>query len=292
MDNLLPPVSFKEEAMDLGVDIISLEDIAANSHLYKPDPSKPHQLKFYNLIFFKTGSGNHFVDFKWYPVQKNSIVYITKDQINAFDCNAGLKGFCLIFTESFFVKALAHLSKDFVFEVFNPQLYSPVWSDNTPSDIFKYLLLFEKEYKDNTSSYKESILSALFVVILSKARSLQKESSYNAGDRLNIKLFSHFVDLLETNFVQSRSALFYANLLQVSYKHLNTICKDLVHKTAKTVIDEFIVLQAKRRLINTGIKSTQLAYELGFEDATNFTKYFKKHTGLTPKMFKNSVLKD
>ena len=56
-----------------------------------------------------------------------------------------------------------------------------------------------------------------------------------------------------------------------------------------SIINDFIVLQAKRKLINSDIKSAQLAHFLGFEDPTNFTKYFKKLTGLTPKSFKNTT---
>ncbi len=289
MDNQLPPVSFKEEAIGLGIDIITLENISANKNIYKPDPSKPHQLKFYNLIFFTEGQGNHFVDFNWYPVQKDSIVYVTKDQINAFDCSSGMKGFCLIFTESFLVKTLAHLPKDFVFQVFNQQLFSPVLHLKTYSDIFEYLLLFKNEFEQNKSSNKGSILSSLFVIILVKAQGIRKDHSQSYTDTSKTRLFINFITLLEGHFTQSRSALFYAEKLHLSYKHLNTICKDLINKTAKTVIDDFIVLQAKRSLINTHIKSTQLAYTLGFEDATNFTKYFRKNTGLTPKEFRNSL---
>ncbi|MBI0400047.1 helix-turn-helix transcriptional regulator [Cyclobacterium marinum] len=57
-------------------------------------------------------------------------------------------------------------------------------------------------------------------------------------------------------------------------------------------MDDFIILQAKRNLINSTTNSAELAYKLGFEDPTNFTKYFKKNTGLTPKSFIKSLKRD
>ncbi|MGB2684580.1 MAG: helix-turn-helix domain-containing protein, partial [Olleya sp.] len=72
--------------------------------------------------------------------------------------------------------------------------------------------------------------------------------------------------------------------------HLNTICKATIAITAKQFIDQFVVLEAKRLLINSEIKSTELAYSLGFEESTNFVKYFKKHTGFTPNKFKKNYL--
>lgn len=88
----------------------------------------------------------------------------------------------------------------------------------------------------------------------------------------------------------SRNANFYAKKLNITYKHLNSICKDVADVTAKQFIDAFIILEAKRLLINSEMKSTELAYTLGFEEPTNFVKYFKKYTGLTPNTFKNDYI--
>ena len=87
----------------------------------------------------------------------------------------------------------------------------------------------------------------------------------------------------------SRNAEFYANQMNITYKHLNEICKEIINSTAKQFIDDFVLLEAKRQLTNSGIRSTDLAYQLGFREPTNFVKYFKKHTGLTPNQFKSSL---
>ena len=88
------------------------------------------------------------------------------------------------------------------------------------------------------------------------------------------------------HFTESRNADFYAKKMNITYKHLNVICKEVVNITAKRFIDEFVILEAKRQLINSAVKSTELAFSLGFEEPTNFIKYFKKFTGLTPNRFK------
>ena len=75
-----------------------------------------------------------------------------------------------------------------------------------------------------------------------------------------------------------------------TYKHLNIVCKEVINKTAKQYIDEFVILEAKRNLVNSTIKSTELAYLMGFEESTNFVKYFKKHTGFTPNHFKKNMI--
>jgi AraC-like DNA-binding protein len=285
----IPHIEFNPATIgNFGIEIISIEKITQNKEQYTHNPELPHQLKFYTLIFFTQGTGRHFIDFNWYPVQQNSLVYLTKEQVNAFEFSENLKGFCVIFTESYFVDCFSNLSKDFVFRLFNPQLFSPILQIPKESDFNTYFNLLQKEYNNSKSFNKKTVIESLFVILVSKAEHIKQNQTFHIKDSSKIMVFQKFTSLIEQNLSKSRSAAFYATELTISYKHLNTICKELLNKTAKSVIDDFVILQAKRHLINSDIKSTELAYKLGFEDPTNFTKYFKKNTGLTPKSFLKS----
>ncbi len=288
----IPHIDFKAPInQDFGFEVMTISQISDSKKEHLHNPEQPHKLGFYILIFFTEGEGEHFIDFNWYPVQQNSLVYLTKDQINAFKFSDSLKGLCIIFNEDYFVQSFSHLPKDFIFRLFNPQLFSPVLQISEESDFKNYLLLLKKEYDKINVINKKTITESLLVILLSKAESHSQAQSFYSLDSPKISIFQKFNNLLAEKFTESRSAVFYSDELSISYKHLNTICKSLIHKTAKNVIDDFIILQAKRSLINSPIKSTELAYSLGFEDPTNFTKYFKNHTGLTPNSFKNSYSK-
>lgn len=286
----IPQLGFSPaESSNEGFEIVSIDKIEQHRLEHKVDPEKPHQLNFYNLIYFTEGEGKHFIDFKWYSVKANSIVYLAKDQVNAFKFSPKLKGYCIIFSEAYFVKLLAHLPSDFISRLFNPQLVSPVLSIPTSADLHEYIELLRREYALPNTPKKSMIIDALFVIVLAKAESLKLEEDIVLLDHVRLKIFQEFITLLGEQFSMNRSAQYYAKKLAISYKHLNELCKALRNKTAKSIIDEFIILQAKRNLINSDIKSTQLAYKMGFEDPTNFSKYFKKHTGITPKAFKNRM---
>ena len=288
----IPHIQFNASTnKNFGFEIIPIEKIAREKDKYNHDPELPHQLKFYNLIFFTHGTGRHFIDFNWLPVKENSLVYLTKEQVNAFDFSNNLKGFCIIFTEQYFVSCFSKLSKDFVFRLFNPQLFSPILQIPKQSDFVSYFNLLQKEFNNTASFNYKTIIDSLFVVLVCKAEDLKKSETLHIKDNLKIKVFQKFISLIETHLPKSRSAVFYARELTITYKHLNEICKVLVHKTAKNVIDDFVVLQAKRNLINSDLKIVEIAYKLGFEDPTNFSKYFKKNTGLTPNLFIKSIKK-
>lgn len=290
MNKDIPHIKFTPAVNDnFGFEIIPIDKIIQNKEQYLHDPELPHQLKFYNLIFFTQGSGRHFIDFNWYPVQQNSLVYLAKEQINAFEFLEDLKGFCIIFTEQYFVDCFSNLSNDFIFRLFNPQLFSPILQIPKESDFENYFNLLKKEYTHSESFNHKTIVDSLFAILISKAENLKQNQTFQLKNHSKIIIFQKFSSLIEKNLTISRSANFYANELAITYKHLNEICKELVNKTAKNVIDDFVILQAKRNLINSTIKSSELAYKLGFKDPTNFTKYFKKYTGYTPNSFVKSL---
>lgn len=292
MTKNIPHLDFKPAKEEtFGFEVVPIEKIAKIKSSSGHSPRLPHQLKFYTLIFFTEGSGRHYIDFNWYPVQKNTLIYLSKDQVNAFDFTGDLQGYCIVFTEEFFVNIFSSLTDDFVFRLFNPQLFSPLLNISNESEFIVYFNLLLKEFRAPRSVSYVNIITSLLTIIFSKAESITRNMSFSMNDYSKVLLFQKFSTLVEKHHAESRSAIYYADILAITYKHLNVICKALVQKTAKGVINDFIILKAKRNLINASVNSNELAYQLGFEDPTNFTKYFKKHTGLTPKSFTKSIEK-
>ena len=127
-----------------------------------------------------------------------------------------------------------------------------------------------------------TFLNLLFSALLTKLNTARPNISDNYLSESRRKIFSQFMVLLENNYTSLRDATIYAELLNITYKTLNKICKLATNQTTKQLIDAYIILEAKRKLTIEDIRIQQLADELGFDEATNFIKYFKKHTLLTP----------
>ncbi|MCB0516319.1 MAG: helix-turn-helix transcriptional regulator [Chitinophagales bacterium] len=288
----IPKVNYKPQSTeDFGLDIVSIDNIKQRQDNKTHHSEQPHQLKFYTLIYFTQGSGRHYVDFEWYPVQKNTVVFLTKEQVHAFDFSTDLDGYCLVFNEGYFVKYTTQFSDNFIFRFLNDQLSSPTVLLPEDADFFTYFTLLLSEFNTPNTFNHQLIINSLFTIVVSKVEQIRQLYYKGITDKSKISLFQIFTQLIEKHYTENRNALFYANTMAVTYKHLNLVCKTVINKTAKNVIDDFVVLQAKRKIINTDMKSTEIAYSLGFEDPTNFTKYFKKHTGITPKLFIQSINK-
>lgn len=288
--NDIPNVEYRQnKGYKLGIEIVSLEKIHKYKDRYDPNPELPHQLQFYNFIFFTSGEGRHFVDFTWHHIDQPTFLYMAKGQVMAFDFSGTLQGYCVIFTEAYYLSCYAQCPEGFHSKMLTPQLFSPLNHLSKESDFSHYFDKLSHELTQEESPQQDAIVRSLFVILIAKVEASNHSHKSDLLEGEKFQQFQQFYALLQEGYTQSRSAAHYANELAITYKHLNEICKSVQRKTAKEIIDDFVLLKAKRMLVNSEVKSNALAYELGFEDPTNFTKYFKNLTGFTPKSFKKSL---
>lgn len=288
MNKDIPNIAFNpKDDKNIGIDILTIESLALRKDEADHNPEKAHQVTFNMFVFYTAGNSKQLVDFVWHPVEKNSIIHLAKGQINAFHFTPGLQGYILLFTDAYLKKQINLLPKNEIERLFNSHLFAPKMVVPSHSNVATYFQLFFDEFHQDTANYNtENTYHALLSIIFSKLEQLKQYQTYHLKQSNKLTRFLDFKALLEKHYTQSRNADFYAEKLHLSYKHLNSICKEIVTLTAKQFIDEFIILEAKRLLVNSDIKSSELAYNIGFEEPTNFVKYFKKHTGVTPNYFK------
>ncbi|MEL0642894.1 helix-turn-helix domain-containing protein [Olleya sp. Ti.3.14] len=292
MEKNIPNIEFDSSKPDnSGIEILTIKSLFDRKNEIAHNPEKAHQLAFNMIVFYTAGQSKHLVDFVWHEVKQNTIVHLSKGQINAFQFNQGLQGYIILFTEDYLKKHINTLPKNELIRLFNAHLFSPIIQASQKSNVLNYIELFYEEYSNIEEDYnQENTYKALYSIIFSKLERLKEYQTIHLKKSDKLNRFLEFKSLLEKNYIKSKNADFYANKLNITYKHLNTICKDIVSVTAKQFIDAFVILEAKRLLLNSEIKSTELAYSLGFEEPTNFVKYFKKHTKFTPNSFKKDYI--
>jgi transcriptional regulator, araC family len=92
--------------------------------------------------------------------------------------------------------------------------------------------------------------------------------------------------LLETHFSIQHQLAFYSDALSCHEKTLNQTCRQYAGLTAKQFINQRILLESKRLLAYTKASVKEIAWQLGFEEATHFGKFFKKEMPKTPLAFR------
>ncbi|MEM6380807.1 MAG: helix-turn-helix domain-containing protein, partial [Bacteroidota bacterium] len=78
----------------------------------------------------------------------------------------------------------------------------------------------------------------------------------------------------------------YASQLNISKVYLSEVVKKTTGKPAKVLMQEMVIYKAKTLLKQSNNPIATIAYELGFEDASNFVKYFKGQVGITPSAYR------
>jgi AraC-like DNA-binding protein len=97
-----------------------------------------------------------------------------------------------------------------------------------------------------------------------------------------------FKDILYKDFRRVKTVGAFAQMINITEKRLIQATMSTLGKTPKQIIDEKIILEAKRLSIYTSNSIKEISYQLGFEETSNFIKYFKKHVDMTPIEFRES----
>jgi AraC-like DNA-binding protein len=287
----IPQIKFSPiNHKNFGIEIIELSQIYQRSNdKTLPFITKPHRVVFHNLLYITKGTGTHFIDFNSYPVKAGSVIFINKNQVHAFDLQNKPQGKLIIFTDEFITTIFSTIKTPLFTPSYLLKTYSPVFSltEKTKGSCGVLLAEIHKEYHLEKADL--GFLNLLFSALLTKLMSARSQAYDHLLSESRANIFIQFIELLEENHTTTRNAQVYADMLHITYKSLNQICKLATKQTTKQLVDAYIILEAKRKLSIENIRVQQLADELGFDEITNFVKYFKKNTLLTPSQFKKSM---
>lgn len=289
----IPKVGFNHnKTQQAEFEIFELESLyQRNFELATHHPEHPHRISFFNLIYIEEGSGTHMVDFKEYPLSPGAFIFIQREQVHAFDFVCKVKGKIILFTQSFLDQVHANMRL--------PN-YTPTHLNSQHTPLIKLdkennqrcQTLINEMIKENLHAQSDPlILMYLFSTLSLMLHRLRPELRPDVLSQGQSIKFARFLDLLFIHFNKIRDGNWYASQINTTYKTLNQICKLATNLTAKQLIDSYTIIEIKRCLVVSSITSQQVAYDFGFEDASNFVKYFKKQVGLTPSQFQKKYLK-
>lgn len=281
-------VKFKNQSNpNSAFDLIKLEDLFQREH---PDhsPERLHKVEFFILILITEGQGYHTVDFTHYKFKKGSLLTIRKDQIHKFHKSNGVKGYLLLFTDEFLVSYLEKMETQKTLQLFNELLGVPKiqLSGAYLETINNIVGRIENEYFNLMDDYSLGIIRSELHILITKLYRIKSKDNQIIIDKKYLSQFIEFQKLVEHNVIKASRVTDYAKMMAISTKTLNSISKSIVNKTAKEFIDEIYTKQIKRLLINTSLSVKEIAYTSGFEENTNFYKYFKRQVGMTPEQFR------
>lgn len=104
------------------------------------------------------------------------------------------------------------------------------------------------------------------------------------------ELTHRFLQLAQKHHPARRPLSFYSDRLFVTTKHLSETVKSVTGRTAGRILHELLTGEAKRLLSAGGLSIAEVAYRLNFEEPSQFSKFFHRMTGVSPRVFRQRVL--
>ena len=251
---------------------------------------EPHRHDSYLMVFFTNGSGIHEVDFDRFEIKKGSLFVLQPGQMHHWSLSEDIEGFVIIFSQELYNLYFGQ-KKINDYNFYNSILNRPevVFENEELSKILPYFNLLIQENNHNNKLQLDKMLNLLDCIHIEISRKYGETYSHQTHS-YNIKI-SAFEMLLEEHFRTQKLPSFYADQLHITLKHLNRICNEILQKTATEVIMDRVILEIKRMLIDKQLAVNEVAYTLGYEDYSYFSRVFKKQTGISPTEFRNVSLR-
>ncbi|ASZ13298.1 helix-turn-helix domain-containing protein [Chitinophaga pendula] len=241
----------------------------------------PHRDDHYMFIIQRKGYSLWELDFNEVALEGACLCYVTPGQVHRYIEKKHCEGW-ITFVETGMISKQCR-------EIFDTYLNTQQAAIAQADDIsFKIAPLIEEVVQEQgplQKSLLKSLAEALITEIASKIVQTQNSITHMAGQKYNTIV--RFKQMIVANFKELKQVKAYAALLNITPLYLNEIVKEATGFPASYWITQEIVLEAKRLLHYTPLDIKQIAYELGYEDHTYFSRFFKKNTGMTASVFRS-----
>ncbi len=247
---------------------------------------------FYKILYNRSDLFVICVDGFTRHIKKNQIVCLTPFQkvslqVNPYDYNL------LMFNREFYC---IHENDEEVScngVLFFGSTEVPVLSlEKEEQDKFQTLFSVFRDELNTIDDIQGEMLRMLLKRLIIKCTRLAKKQ-YVPGklEEHERDLIRNFNILVEKHYKEKKQVSDYARMLNKAPKTLSNIFSSADHKSPLKVIHNRILLEAKRYLLFSDMILKEIAYEIGFDDQSQFSRFFKNETGLAPSDFRNSYTK-
>jgi AraC family transcriptional activator of pobA len=268
---------------------LMVEPLEQNEHL-----TAVRRNPFYSAIWIKKGEGRFRVDLADWPFSDNSMLFFTPYQPFNLHPEGVIEGVALHFHSDFFCIE-KHKKEVACNGVLFNNLYEPpsVFVDDGARNEFEGILnSMVVEMKAGEFAQTEMLVTWLKLFLIKASRLKVQQSPQALADVAGDKepfLLARLKDHIEAHYRSKHTPADYAELLHITPKTLGKLVKTHWNRTPTAIIQERILVEAKRELYLTNKSVKEIAWELGFGDEFYFSRLFKKNVQVSPQVYRETV---
>lgn len=260
--------------------------------MFGQQTDKPHRHNYYTVLWSHNKSGKHIVDYQEFEMQENDVFFVSPGQVHQVQHNESPKGTVILFSCDF-------LSKNYISESFisNLKLFDeisstpPIQVDELSAASLQDIVKKMREILSNDDTFKFDKIGAYLKLFLIECNKFAHQPNTDNTQTLQSAkiILQNFKEKLEENFVFWKQVNQYSKELNISPDYLNEVVKSSVGRTAKELIQQRIIIEAKRLGLHTDLSTKEIAFNLGFDEPSHFSRFFKNAEGNSFSNFRNSL---
>lgn len=286
---MLNPSAFtlvNQQNGNLAFKLFTFEDNSHFDHIQRNN--------YFSLVWVKEGSGKLKADFSEYNFSSNTLFAFAPYQPFMIAPAEAIKGIAIHFHPEFFCIYKHHKEVSCNGVLYN-NIYSPpfVTIDSTSAATLEMVCQqIKTEMQNPELAQYELLVSYLKIFLITAARlkmQQQPEVTIELKDQKEPFILQKLKDAIEDNFKTRHSPADYAAMLYITPKALAKITKTHFNKTLSSLINERIIIEAKRELYLTNKTIKEIAYELGYDDEYYFSRFFKVNAEVSPQLYRDTV---
>ncbi len=273
----MPPYDIPVHNIEENVFMMPIE----KGHQYNLNGTHSHS--FYEILYFTQVEEDsvHEIDFVRSPIKTEYVYLIKPGQVYRMDLKVE-QGFLIAVKSEYF----NHIRMYFKEHV-GYKLPNRICIDNNDIEIVKQII--EALFKETGENRRNELINThLHTLLTFMMLSHHKDTGVSYIDNR----ISDVISLIEEFYRSEHETSFYAAKVSLGNKRLNALATRELGMTVKQLIQERLVLEAKRRISYGNETFKSIAFGLGFKDTSYFSRFFKQHTEQTPEEFKSSIIND
>lgn len=240
-----------------------------------------HRDDHYMFILQQKGSFVCEIDFKEIKLTKASLCFVLPGQVHRYLQQRNNTGW-FMFADT----ALVDEQHRTIFDTY--QHVHQVIAVQPDDPVFNTLPILDQLLHQEHHSLKSSLIASVTETVtgMIAAKLIQPRAAGRGIGGQKYAITTRFKQLVKQQYKELKQVMQYADQLNITPLYLNEVMKEITGFPASYWIQQEVILEAKRLLYYTTLDVKQVAYELGFEDHTYFSRFFKKNAGTTALAFR------
>lgn len=260
----------------LGIELLPLTNLIGG-------PDIPHRDDYYIFVLQQKGESVWTIDFTEWKLEQVSACFVAPGQVHQYLKSVNAEGW-LFFVEPKLIPSEYRMMLDTFtqyHQLIHIHKHHPVF--DLTALLYRLIMEFENVlYQSILHSYINTLTGLLTSVFIPQHQPHIKTSSHK------YQLVIDFKNLIAAQFKEIKQVKEYAARLNITPLYLNEVSKEVTGFIASYWIQKEIVLEAQRLLFYTGMDIKEIAFALGYEDHTYFSRFFKKNSGMTASEFREN----